>query len=101
MIILSPFASKLRNGANNPKNYPYWQDVVDGLVLAGHEVVQIGVNGESLFVNTKPALSLSLITLLSMVEDPQCKTWVSVDSFFPHLCSHTKKSGVVVWSRSD
>jgi hypothetical protein len=101
MIILSPYASKLRTGTNNPKNYPLWQEVVDGLVSAGHEVVQIGVHSESPLKNTRPAFGLPLATLLSMVEDQQCKTWVAVDNFFPHLCSHTKKSGVVVWSRSD
>ena len=101
MIILSPYSSKLRTGATNPKNYPHWQVVVDVLVSIGHDIVQIGVGGEILLNGAKPAFGLSLAELTRMVDDPSCKTWMSVDNFFPHLCSHTKKSGVVVWSRSD
>ena len=101
MIILSPYSSKLRTGATNPKNYPHWQVVVDVLVSIGHDIVQIGVGGEILLNGAKPAFGLSLAELTRMVDDPSCKTWMSVDNFFPHLCFHTKKSGVVVWSRSD
>jgi len=101
MIILSPYSSKVRNGGNNPKNYPHWQEVIDGLVSVGHTIVQVGVVGETFFKNTKQAFGLSLQDLTELVSGESCKTWVSVDNFFPHLCSHTKKSGVVVWSRSD
>ena len=99
MIIISPYSSKLRNGAQNPKNYPYWQEVIDKLVSSGHTVAQVGVAGETLFQKTQPFIGMSLESLKGLVEN--CTTWASVDNFFPHLCSHTKKSGVVVWSRSD
>ena len=101
MIILSPYSSKLRNGGNNAKNYPYWQEVINNLVSVGHTVVQVGVVGETLFKNTKQAFGLSLHDLTEIISDDSCKTWMSVDNFFPHLCSHTQKPGVVVWSRSD
>lgn len=31
----------------------------------------------------------------------ECDTFISVDSFFPHLARHEGKTGVVVWSVSD
>ena len=99
MIIISPYSSKLRNGSMNPKNYPYWQEVIDKLVGAGHTVVQVGTVGETLFQKTQPFIGMSLSSLKELVDN--CTTWASVDNFFPHLCSHTKKYGVVIWSRSD
>ena len=43
MIIIAPFAKKLLNGKKNPKNYPFWREVI--YELPGH-VVQVGVDGE-------------------------------------------------------
>lgn len=31
----------------------------------------------------------------------KCDTWVSVDSFLPHVAYHLKKPGIVIWSVSD
>jgi hypothetical protein len=101
MIILSPYSSKLRNGANNPKNYPHWQNVVDMIISMGLPIVQVGVLGETPLKGTTLAFNLSLGELTDLVQNPKCKTWASVDNFFPHLCSHTTKPGVVVWSKSD
>ena len=99
MIIISPYSSKLRNGSMNPKNYPYWQDVIDKLLCAGNTVVQVGMAGETMYQKTLPFMGMSLKSLKELVEN--CNTWASVDNFFPHLCSHSNKSGVVIWSRSD
>jgi hypothetical protein len=30
-IYIAPYAKPLKNGNRNPKNYPYWADVVNGL----------------------------------------------------------------------
>ena len=43
MIIISPYAKPLPNGGVNPKNYPYWQDL---LKLIDEPVVQVGVDSE-------------------------------------------------------
>jgi len=99
MIILSPYSHVLRTGNVNPKNYPHWQPVVDDLIEGGHHVVQVGLWGERQLVGTETRFGLPLSVLTDLVE--KCKTWASVDNFFPHMCSHTSKPGVVVWGRSD
>jgi len=45
MILISPYSRPLRNGKNNPKNFPYWREVVD-LLKTKNDIVQIGVEGE-------------------------------------------------------
>ena len=48
MIIISPYAQKLPNGQENPKNYPYWKEL---LQLITEPVIQIGVEGEAQLVD--------------------------------------------------
>ena len=43
MIIISPYSKPLRNGLNNPKNYPYWKELIS---LINEEIIQVGVDGE-------------------------------------------------------
>ena len=43
MIIISPYSKALRNDKPNPKNYPYWDEVLKGIK---EPVVQIGITGE-------------------------------------------------------
>lgn len=97
MILLSPFAQKLRNGKYNPKSpTPEWWAAV--LRELDAPIVQIGVAGEpSLVPDFRANLALSRITELVRA----CTTWVSPDSFLPHLAHHAGVPGVVVWSRSD
>jgi len=100
MIIISPFSRPLRGGGENPKNYPHWPAVVRELVNKYGDVLQVGANGEpGLTGVSNVALGCSLRSLLFMIN--QCKAWISVDNFFPHLASHTTKRGVVLFSRSD
>lgn len=98
MIIISPFAQKLRNGKINPKNYPYWYELIDLLKKEGYEVIQVGVTGEEpLIYEFKQNMPLTeLATLVS-----ECDTWISVDSFFQHFCWDLKKPGIVLWGQSD
>jgi hypothetical protein len=99
MIIISPYSHVLPNGAKNPKNYPHWQSVVNQLVGNGKKVVQIGTTHEVPLSGVEVRFGKKWVELMQMVQE--CDTWASVDNFFPHLCSHTKRPGVVVWSRSD
>lgn len=95
MIIISPFAKKLRNEQENPKNYPYWQELVS---LIDEPMVQVGVTGETQLVNDfRKDLSLKELENLVL----QCRTWISVDSFFQHFCWNLKKPGIVIFGQSD
>lgn len=99
-IIISPYSQKLRNGKRNPKNYPYWQQVIDLLKARGFRITQIGRGDEvrldrvDEFVTDQP-----LDVLRQRLRN--CYTWISVDNFFPHLCHLEKKPGIVLWGRSD
>lgn len=98
MIIIAPYAQKLRNGKINPKNYPYWTKLVKELSKNGYDIVQIGVEGEESLVPDFRK-NLPLTELAELVN--QCDTWISVDSFFQHFCWDLKKPGIVIWSQSN
>lgn len=95
MIIISPFSQKLRNGKNNPKNYPYWKEII---AVIDEPIVQVGIEGEEQLVEDFRK-NLSLEELAALVQE--CKTWISVDSFFQHFCWDLGKPGIVIWGQSD
>lgn len=95
MIIISPFARKMRNDQPHPKNYPYWKEVIEQI---DEEIIQVGVEGEEQLVPDFRK-NLSLTELETLVK--QSKTWMSVDSFFQHFCWDIKKPGVVLFGQSD
>lgn len=95
MIIISPYSKSLRNGKMNPKNYPYWKDLIR---LIDEPIVQIGVEGERQLVDDfRKNLSMGDLTTLVA----ECRTWISVDSFFQHFCWDLGKPGIVLWGQSD
>ncbi len=42
MIIISPYTKALKSGKPNPKDYPYWEEVLKGI---NEPVVQTGLLG--------------------------------------------------------
>jgi ADP-heptose:LPS heptosyltransferase len=95
MIIIAPYAQKLRNGQNNPKNYPWWPELIS---MINEPIIQVGIEGETLLVDDfRKNLSIQDLTKLIL----ECRTWISVDSFFQHLAWDIGKSGVVLWGQSD
>ena len=95
MIIVAPYAQKLRNGKNNPKNYPCWPELIS---LINEPIVQIGIEGEAKLVEDFRK-NLPLNELKSLVLE--CRTWISVDSFFQHFAWDLNKPGIVLWGQSD
>jgi ADP-heptose:LPS heptosyltransferase len=95
MIIISPYAKKLQNDKENPKNYPYWKELID---LISEEIVQVGVDGETQLVDDFRT-NLSLIQLRQLIKE--CRIWIGVDSFLQHLAWSESKPGIVLWSVSD
>jgi ADP-heptose:LPS heptosyltransferase len=95
MIIISPYAKTLLNGKQNPKNYPYWKELID---LIPEEIIQVGIEGEEQLVpDFRKNLPISELRQLIA----QCKTWIGCDSFFQHLAWECGKQGIVLWSVSD
>lgn len=95
MIIISPFARGMRVDKPHPKNYPYWKDLMDHI---SEEIIQVGVAGEEQLVKDFRT-NLKLTELAELVNE--CKTWISVDSFFQHFCWDLKKPGIVLFGQSD
>jgi ADP-heptose:LPS heptosyltransferase len=97
MIIIAPYAQKLRNGKENPKNYAHWEELVYELQKSMH-VVQVGVEGEKqLAPDFRTNLPIPALRELLW----QCDTWIGVDSFFQHLAWDEGVSGIVLWGPSD
>jgi len=83
------------NGRENPKNYPYWSELIR---LIDEPIIQIGVEGETRLVRDFRT-NLPLNELRELLK--QCRTWIGVDSFFQHLAWLEGKKGIVLWSVSD
>jgi hypothetical protein len=96
MIIISPYSAKLPSGRENPKNYPFWNRVIEG--LSGFDLVQVGIAGEKKLIDDC-RFDLSMLDLKKLIKE--CDTWISCDSFFQHLAWYEKKIGFVLWSVSD
>ena len=95
MIVISPYSRPLSNGKNNPKNYPFWEELI---FMIKEPIVQIGVEGETQLVEDfRKGLPISQLKELLR----ECRTWISCDSFFQHLAWVEKKKGIVLWSVSD
>ena len=95
MIIISPYAKKLINGKENPKNYPYWKELI---ALIDEPIIQVGIEGETQLIDDFRK-NLSILELTVLLKE--CRTWISCDSFFQHFCWDIGKPGVVIWGQSD
>jgi ADP-heptose:LPS heptosyltransferase len=95
MIIIAPHAQKLRTGKENPKNYPYWPELIK---LINEPIVQVGVVGEKQLVEDFRT-NLPISELRKLIQE--CRTWIGVDSFFQHLGWDEGKKGIVLWGPSD
>ena len=47
MIIISPYSKALFNGKQNPKNYPYWKELIEQI---DEPIIQVGIEGEKQLV---------------------------------------------------
>lgn len=95
MILISPYSKKLINGARNPKNYPYWKELI---ALLPGPIVQVGITGEEPLVpDFRPGLPIPELRQLLR----ECQTWISCDSFLQHLGWDEGVRGVVLWGVSD
>ena len=95
MIIISPYAKKLANGNRNPKNYPYWQELIK---MIDEPIIQVGIEGEEQLVPDFRK-NLPIAELRKLLKE--CRIWIGVDSFFQHLAWDEGKKGIVLWGPSD
>lgn len=95
MIIISPYSKALLSGKQNPKNYPYWKELIE---MIDEPIIQVGIEGEKQLVPDFRK-NLPIAALRELLG--QCRTWVSCDSFFQHLAWDEGVPGIVLWSVSD
>lgn len=103
--IISPYAQKMRNKQQHPKDYPFWDKIIDYLHSKNIAIKQIGVkdelkiNGVGDFPGDDFLLNLKFYELSELVKNSY--KWLSIDSFFPHFCHHLDVPGIVIFSQSD
>jgi len=95
MIIISPYSKALLSGKQNPKNYPYWEELISKIK---EPIVQVGIAGEKQLVKDFRQ-NLRISELRELIQE--CRTWISCDSFFQHLGWDEGKQGIVLWGVSD
>ena len=95
MIIIAPYAQKLRTNKLNPKNYPYWKELIAQI---DEPIIQVGVDGEEQLVENF-LINQPISELRQLIQT--CRTWIGVDSFFQHLAWDEGKKGIVLWGPSD
>ena len=97
-ILFSPFARSLPNMDFNPKDYVWPEEVVKFLMEQGHEVVQVGVEGErQLCPEFKKGLRFGDLGDLILA----CDTAVTIDSYLQHHCDYLGKRAIVIFGVSD
>lgn len=97
MIIIHPYSRSLNNGKRNPKDYPYWEEVIFAIQSDKQQIIQIGEPKETPLVGNIVTIPLKEIKKLVR----ECDTWISVDSFFQHLAWREGKRGIVLFGPSD
>ena len=95
MIIISPYSKALLSGKQNPKNYPYWKELIE---MIDEPIIQVGIEGEKQLVPDFRK-NLPITELRKLIQE--CRTWISCDSFFQHLGWDEGKKGIVLWGVSD
>lgn len=97
-IIIHAYAQKLRDTDNiNPKNYPYWEELVSKLQKLGHSIIQVGLPHENKLVEDFRTINIKDLDQLLL----ECDTWIAVDSFFHHLAWRAKKPGIALFGPSN
>ena len=97
-IIISPYSAALRSGSKNPKDFPFWPELVALLKAAGHHITQIGLSSEpriegvDIFVAGWPLKKLKELMR-------EADTFIAVDNFWQHFVhvECNQKPGIVIW----
>lgn len=99
-ILISPYSKVMLNGKQNPKNYPYWEELVKLLKEKDYYVTQLNPGYEP----TINGIDEELKNLnLNQIKEELFKhdIWISVDNFFHHFAHYHQKYGYVIWGKSD
>lgn len=104
-VVISPYSADLSSwGKNpNPKNFPYWAEIVEFLKSKNLNVIQIGAGNEKI-ISEKVDVFLKDLPFEKLKEVLKgCKFWMAVDNMLQHFvaCEVKGKKGVVIFGTSD
>lgn len=102
-IVVAPYTARIPTTPMNPqgicaKQFMYFKNVCSVLKWLGHDIVQIGTEGEEDLGTGLFIKGAKLIEIKELIKN--CDFWISLDSFLQHLAHETLKPGVVIWSVS-
>lgn len=98
-VLIFPWSKKLRNGERNPKDYPFWPQLVSLLKEKGFCTIQVSLPGEEAIGADQLHLNKSFKEISKMIQD--CYLVFTVDSMASHLAWYLKKKAVVLFGQSD
>ena len=97
LIIIQCEAKKLRNGKRTAKDYPYFKKLISMFPVEWN-IIQVGLECDTQYVpDFRKGLSMKELKKLAN----SCDIWISIDSFWPHLCWTLGKPGIVLFGVSD
>lgn len=112
-IIISPFSRVLKNGKENPKNFPYWDELIGRIKEYSEsihdnpcEIIQLRAYAENVFNSVRPYTgSFEEILEKVFVSRNYKHLVISVDNAIPHFVHYNTNrlcvKTVVVFSQSD
>lgn len=99
MILIFPWARKTTDGKLSPKDYPYWPEVVRLFASKDIKTHQVSCAGEAGISCDTRSDDLSLAKIQAALKE--CESWISVDSFVPHMAWSIGEPGVAIFGLSD
>lgn len=99
-VVICPYSNKLPNEKNNPKNFPYWEQVVSSLKKKGIYIVQVGGKNEDPIEGVNEVRLGESFARLKEILD-RSDTFICVDTFFQHFAKYHNRTGIVIFSLSD
>jgi ADP-heptose:LPS heptosyltransferase len=84
VMLVAKGVKPMRNGKSNPREYPYWDELIrklqDKFLIVEVEVMPL------------PELKQLILS---------CDIWIAVESFFQHYAWSLGKYGYVLWGQGD
>lgn len=97
-ILIAPFSKPLNTKKENPKNYPYWQKLIE-LLKQKYILTQIVFGNEPKLDTNFYIYNPKLTELETILTNHH--TWLSVDTYLQHIANYIDKQGIVIWGQSD
>lgn len=97
-ILIAPYSKPLNIKQQNPKNYPYWQKLIE-LLKQKYTLIQIVFGNEPKLDAHSYINNPNFLELEHIIQNYD--TWLSVDTYLQHIANFIDKQGIVIWGQSD